>query len=167
GPNEGKSDPGTRAHGRFRARKSRADHSRRTRPRNRHRPDDPLRRSQRTETRNRGGIAVGQLQLERSFAAVSLAAIQIGQETICEIGRCCSRCDERWRQTAKKNGRGTLRKADAQTLESLDALKRVCSALAIRFKNGDGTPSSRSARARWLRRPGYNAFASAFNVHHQ
>src|SRR4029077_19514526 len=85
GPNEGEGEPGAGAYRRFRARKSSADHSRRTRPRNRYWPGYPLRRSQRTQTGNRRGVSMGEIQLERSFAAISLAAVQIGPG---KIGRC-------------------------------------------------------------------------------
>src|SRR4029077_9791381 len=85
GPNERKGELGAGAYRRFHARKSCADYSRRARSRNRHWPGHPLRRSQRTQTRNRGGVAVWEIQLERSFAAVSLAAVQIGPR---KIGRC-------------------------------------------------------------------------------
>src|SRR5262249_59518915 len=87
-------------------------HSRRGGPRKRHWPGDPLCRSQRAQTGNRGGVTVGEIQLEHSVAAVSLAAIQIGRGKI-------GRCDERRCKAVEKNGRGAVREADPETLETV------------------------------------------------
>ena len=69
---------------------------------------------------------MGEIQLERSFAAISLAAVQIGTRKI--GGRYAKR-----RQAVQENGRGTLRKTDPQALESVDALSVY---QPLRFSHG-------------------------------
>src|SRR4029434_10616357 len=102
-------------------RKSGADHPRRAGARNRDWLGNPLCIHQRGESESRGEVAALRSGLERSLPSVSLAVVQISQGKIRKIGG----CDGRRRETIEKDRRGPLRKANPQTLESLDALSIV------------------------------------------
>src|SRR6266581_6708258 len=79
GRDKAKSRAGPRADRIFRARKSRADHSRRAWSWNRDWISNPLRLEQRRKSRSPGEIATRKSELEFSVAAFSLAVVQNSQ----------------------------------------------------------------------------------------